>query len=142
MKSLNEVQLLGNLTRDPELKHTQGGDTVCTFGIATNRVWKDPNGNKQEQVEFHNCVAWGRAGEVIAQYVKKGHPLLVQGRLKTRTWDDEQSGKKMYRTEIIVENFVMLSQRRDGDAPEPRQSGDLNDNDAPPPPSEQVGDIF
>ncbi|MHB0865552.1 MAG: single-stranded DNA-binding protein [Minisyncoccota bacterium] len=102
---LNKVLLYGNLTRDPELKALPSGGQVANFGMATNRVFKDKNGQKQEVTEFHNVVAFGRTAEVIAQYVKKGRPIYVEGRLQTRTWDDKESGKKNYRTEIIVDTF-------------------------------------
>ncbi|OGG49169.1 hypothetical protein A3G63_00900 [Candidatus Kaiserbacteria bacterium RIFCSPLOWO2_12_FULL_52_8] len=102
---LNKVFLYGNLTRDPELKALPSGGQVANFGLATNRTYKDKNGQKQETTEFHNVVAFGRTAEVIAQYVKKGRPLFVEGRLQTRSWDDKDTGKKNYRTEITVENF-------------------------------------
>ncbi|MBI4088621.1 single-stranded DNA-binding protein [Candidatus Kaiserbacteria bacterium] len=102
---LNKVFLYGNLTRDPELKALPSGSQVANFGIATNRTYKDKNGQKQEVTEFHNIVAFGRTAEVIAQYMKKGRPIFVEGRLQTRSWDDKESGKKNYRTEIIVDNF-------------------------------------
>jgi single-strand DNA-binding protein len=102
---LNKVFLYGNLTRDPELKALPGGSQVANFGLATNRTYKDKNGAKQESTEFHNIVAFGRTAEVIAQYVKKGRPIFIEGRIATRSWDDKESGKKNYRTEIIVENF-------------------------------------
>ncbi len=102
---LNKVFLYGNLTRDPELKALPSGSQVANFGLATNRTYKDKNGQKQEATEFHNLVAFGRTAEVIAQYCKKGRPIFVEGRITTRSWDDKESGKKNYRTEIIVENF-------------------------------------
>ncbi len=102
---LNKVFLYGNLTRDPELKALPSGSQVANFGLATNRTYKDKNGQKQEAVEFHNIVAFGRTAEVIAQYMKKGRPLFIEGRIQTRSWDDKEGGKKNYRTEIIVENF-------------------------------------
>ncbi|MFA6502980.1 MAG: single-stranded DNA-binding protein [Candidatus Paceibacterota bacterium] len=102
---LNKVLLYGNLTRDPELKALPGGSQVANFGMATNRTFKDKSGAKQETTEFHNVVAFGRTAEVIAQYCKKGRPIYVEGRLQTRTWDDKESGKKNYRTEIIVDTF-------------------------------------
>jgi len=100
---INQVTLIGNLTRDPEIKALPSGDKVASFGLATNRTWKNKEGQKQEEVEFHNCVVFGRSAETIAQYIKKGSQLLVEGRLKTSTWDDKTSGKKVYKTEIIVE---------------------------------------
>lgn len=102
---INKVFLYGNLTRDPELKAIPSGQQVANFSLATNRTYKDKNGQKQETTEFHNIVAFGRTAEVIAQYVKKGRPLFVEGRITTRSWDDKETGKKNYRTEIIVENF-------------------------------------
>ena len=102
---LNKAFLYGNLTRDPELKALPSGSQVANFGLATNRTYKDKNGQKQEATEFHNIVAFGRTAEVIAQYCKKGRPIFVEGRIQTRSWDDKESGKKNYRTEIIVENF-------------------------------------
>ncbi|MHB8914034.1 MAG: single-stranded DNA-binding protein, partial [Minisyncoccota bacterium] len=101
---LNKVFLYGNLTRDPELKALPGGSQVANFGLATNRVYKDKNGQKQEATEFHNVVAFARSAELIAQYMKKGQPLFVEGRLQTRTWDGAD-GKKNYRTEVIVDTF-------------------------------------
>lgn len=100
---LNKVQLYGNLTRDPEVRALPSGQNVVSFSIATNRVYKDRDGQKKEQVEYHNVVAFGRTADIIAQYMKKGRPLYVEGRLQTRSW--ESDGKKNYRTEIVVENF-------------------------------------
>ncbi|MCX6787447.1 MAG: single-stranded DNA-binding protein [Candidatus Kaiserbacteria bacterium] len=102
---LNKAFLYGNLTRDPELKALPSGQQLASFGLATNRTYKDKNGQKQEATEFHNIVAFGRPAEIIAQYMKKGRPLFVEGRIQTRSWDDKESGKKNYRTEIVVENF-------------------------------------
>ena len=101
---LNKTTIIGNLTRNPELKALPSGDKVATFSLATNRTWKDKQGNKQEEVEYHNCVVFGRQAETIAQYMVKGSQLLIEGRLKTSSWDDTTSGKKMYKTEIIVES--------------------------------------
>lgn len=102
---LNKAILYGNLTRDPELKALPSGQQVASFGIATNRTYKDKNGAKQEQTEFHNIVAFGRTAEVIGQYFKKGRPIYVEGRIQTRSWEGKEDGKKQYRTEIVVENF-------------------------------------
>ena len=102
---LNKVFLYGNLTRDPELKALPGGSQVVNFSLATDRVFKDKDGQKQESTEFHNVVAFGRTAEVIAQYCKKGRPLYIEGRLQTRSWDDKETGKKNYRTEIIADSF-------------------------------------
>ena len=99
---LNKVFLIGNLTRDPELKALPSGTKVASFGIATNRLFKDKEGKKQEQTEFHNIVAFARLGELCAQYLKKGQSVLVDGRIQTRSW--ETNGEKKYRTEIIADN--------------------------------------
>ncbi len=112
MKSVNKVILLGNVTRDPELKSTQGGQSVCTFGLATNRVWKDQSGERQSLPEFHNLVAWGGLAEFCAQNVHKGKPLYIEGYLKTRSWESDD-GKKNFRTEIVIENLVLIGPRDD-----------------------------
>ena len=99
---LNKVMLIGNLTRDPELKSLPSGMKVTNFSLATNRVWRDKDGSKKEATEFHNVVAFGRQAETIAQYMKKGSNIMVEGRLQTRSW--EADGKKNYRTEIIADS--------------------------------------
>lgn len=101
---INKVLLYGNLTKDPEVKALPSGIKVASFGLATNRTYKDKNGVKQEKTDFHNVVVFGKQAELIEQYMKKGNPLYVDGRIETRSWDG-QDGKKNYRTEIIVENF-------------------------------------
>lgn len=119
---LNKVQLYGNLTRDPEVKALPSGQQVANFAIATNRSYKDKNGVRQEQTEFHNVVAFGRTAEVIGQYLKKGRPIYVEGRIQTRSWEKE--GAKQYRTEVIVENFQFGADggRGEGGAPRPAQA--------------------
>jgi single-strand DNA-binding protein len=107
MKSVNKVILLGNVTRDPELKSTTNGQSVCTFGLATNRVWRDANGEKQSLPEYHNLVSWGGLAEFCEQSVRKGKPLYIEGYIKTRSWDSSE-GTKIFRTEIVVENLVLL----------------------------------
>jgi single-strand DNA-binding protein len=100
---INKVILFGNLTRDPELKALPSGMNVVNFGIATNRVFRDRDGKKQEQTEFHNIVVFGRQADTVAQYMKKGSSVFIEGRLQTRSWDDKTSGEKKYRTEVIAE---------------------------------------
>ena len=100
---LNKVILIGNLTRDPELKAIPSGTKVATFGLATNRTYKDKDGKKQDATEFHNVVVFARAAELVAQYLKKGSQAYVEGRLQTRSWD--QNGEKKYRTEIVAETI-------------------------------------
>jgi len=100
---LNKAIVIGNLTRDPELKSLPSGIKVCSFGMATNRVWKDKNGARQESADYHNIVVFGRQAENVAQYMKKGSSILVEGRMQTRSWDDKESGQKKYRTEIVAD---------------------------------------
>lgn len=100
---LNKAILIGNLTRDPELRSLPSGVKVCTFSLATNRVWKDKNGSRQESTDYHNVVVFGRQAETVAQYMKKGSSILVEGRMQTRSWDDKTSGEKKYRTEIVAD---------------------------------------
>ena len=102
---LNKAFLFGNLTRDPELKALPSGIKVANFSIATNRTYKDKDGNKKDTTEFHNVVAFAKQAELIAQYLKKGSGIFVEGRLQTRAWDDKATNSKKYRTEVIVENF-------------------------------------
>ncbi|MBY0328649.1 single-stranded DNA-binding protein [Patescibacteria group bacterium] len=101
---LNKVFLIGNLTRDPELKALPTGNKVASISMATNRVWKDQAGVRQENTEYHNVVAFGRQAETLAQYCKKGSSLYVEGRIQTRSWD-AQDGQKKYRTEIVLDTF-------------------------------------
>jgi len=100
---LNKVILIGNLTRDPELRSLPSGAKVCSFSIATNRVWKDKSGTRQESVDYHNVVVFGRQAETVAQYMKKGSSILVEGRMQTRSWEDKNTGEKKYRTEVVAD---------------------------------------
>lgn len=134
---LNKAMLIGNLTRDPELRSLPSGIKVCTFSVATNRVWKDKNGSRQESADYHNVVVFGRQAETVAQYMKKGNSILVEGRMQTRSWDDKNSGEKKYRTEIVADRVQfgprggtpngggMSSQ---GGAPAPKATGPQEDN--------------
>jgi single-strand DNA-binding protein len=108
--SLNRVQLIGNITRDPELRQIPGGSTVASFSVATNFSWTDASGQKQEKVEFHNVVAWKKLAEIIGQYLKKGSKVFIEGRIQTRDWEAED-GTKKYRTEIVAENMIMLDRK-------------------------------
>ncbi len=107
MNSLNKVQLIGNLTADPEIKQTPNGQFVANFSIATNRTWKDTSWTKQEQVEFHNVVLWWRLAEIAQQYIKKWKKVYIEWRLQTRNWED-QTWVKRYKTEVVWENLIML----------------------------------
>lgn len=107
MYSLNRAQIIGNLTRDPELRTTASGQSVVNFGVATNRQFKDASGAKQEQVEFHNVVAWGKLADICSQFLGKGRKVFIEGRLQTREWDG-QDGAKRKSTEIVAESMIML----------------------------------
>ncbi|OGI59822.1 hypothetical protein A2814_02375 [Candidatus Nomurabacteria bacterium RIFCSPHIGHO2_01_FULL_38_19] len=100
---LNKAIVVGNLTRDPELTAIPSGQKVCKFGVATNRVWKDKSGIRQESTTYHNIVVWGRQAETSAQYLKKGQQVMIEGRIDTRSWDDKTTGEKKYRTEIVAD---------------------------------------
>ena len=100
---LNKTFLFGNLTRDPEMRSLPNGTAVTSFSLATNRVYKDAQGQKQEQVEYHNIVVFGRQAETSAQYLKKGQGVMIEGRIQTRSWDDKTTGEKKYRTEIVAD---------------------------------------
>lgn len=102
---LNKAIIYGNLTRDPELKSMPSGSAVANFSVATNRTWKDKDGSKKEDVQFHNVVCFGRQAETVAQYLHKGSGIFIEGRIQTRSWDDQKSGEKKYRTEIVAENI-------------------------------------
>ena len=111
--SLNRVQLIGDVTRDPEIKQIPGGSSVASFGVATNFTWTDAQGNKQTKAEFHNIVAWRKLADICNQYLKKGTKAYIEGRLQTRSWQD-QNGVTKYRTEIIADNMIMLDRAGDG----------------------------
>ncbi|MFY9462408.1 MAG: single-stranded DNA-binding protein [Candidatus Sungiibacteriota bacterium] len=119
--NFNKAFVLGNVTRDPELRHTPAGQSVTTFGVATNRVWKSPSGEQKSQVEFHNIVAWGRLAEICSQYLKKGTLVFIEGRIQTRSWLDP-AGTKKFRTEIVAETMQMGPKREgrsEGASPSP-----------------------
>ncbi len=136
---VNKVILVGNLGRDPEVRSTTSGQQVATFSLATSRRWKDRDGNRQEQTEWHNIVCWGRQAEVAGQYLTKGKQIYVEGRLQTRSWDDKQSGEKKYKTEVVCDNFQMLGSR--GEATAGGSSGDSEFASAPQGPAEDDDDI-
>ncbi|HEY4594002.1 MAG TPA: single-stranded DNA-binding protein [Thermoanaerobaculia bacterium] len=108
---VNKVILIGNLGRDPEVRSTPSGQPVANFTLATSRRWRDKNGQKQEQTEWHTVVCWGKQAEIAGQYLTKGKQIYVEGRLQTRSWDDRNTGEKRYKTEVICETFQMLGQR-------------------------------
>ncbi len=106
-KSVNKVILIGNLGKDPELKHTSGGTAVANFTLATNERFKDKEGNWQDRTEWHTIVLWQRLAEIAAEYLKKGRSVYIEGRLQTRSWEDKQ-GQKRYTTEIVASDLVLL----------------------------------
>lgn len=110
-RSLNRAQLIGNLTRDPELRYTPNGTAVCSFGLATNRSWKTDAGEKHDEAEFHNIVAWNKLAELCSQFLVKGRKVFVEGRLATRTWTG-QDGAQRNRTEIIISDMILLDSNR------------------------------
>lgn len=105
---LNKAMIIGRLTKDPEVRTTPTGQTVATFSLATNYVWVDQGGQKQEKVEFHNIVAWRKLADIVSKYLKKGAKVYIEGRIQTRDWVGQQDNIKRYRTEIIAENMIML----------------------------------
>jgi single-strand DNA-binding protein len=114
VRSLNMVQLIGNLTRDPELRYTPQGTAVCTFGLATNREWTDQERQKQEEAEFHRIVAWHKLAELCSQLLFKGRKVYVEGRLQTRNWKGQDEQERQT-TEVVIDNMIILdSRRKDG----------------------------
>ncbi|KAB2924909.1 MAG: single-stranded DNA-binding protein [Bacteroidetes bacterium] len=105
-RSLNKVQLIGNLGKDPELKYTPSGVAVATFSVATSESWKDQEGNQQEKTEWHNVVAWRKLAEIVGEYLKKGKKVYIEGKLQTRSY--EKDGVKRYMTEIVADQMIML----------------------------------
>ena len=120
-RSLNRVQLIGNLTRDPELRYTPQGTAVCSFGIATNRSWTTDSGEKKEDAEFHKIVAWNKLAELCSQFLVKGRKVFVEGRLSTRSWN-AQDGTQKTTTEIIISDMILLDSRGARKAEESEES--------------------
>ena len=148
---LNKTFIYGNLTRDPEMRSMPNGNKVTSFSLATNRVYKDNNGNKKEDVEYHNVVVFGKQAETSAQYLRKGQGVLIEGRIQTRSWDDKTTGEKKYRTEIVADAVqfgpkqgTTTAPRASQDSQEPEESepsvdiggydgalGEIDPNDIP-----------
>lgn len=110
-RSLNRVQLIGNLTRDPELRYTPSGTAVCSFGVATNRSWTTDTGEKREDTEFHRIVSWNKLAEICSQFLVKGRKVYVEGRLSTKSWTG-QDGQQRTTTEIVIDDMILLDQKR------------------------------
>ncbi len=123
--------IIGNVTRDPEVRTTPTGQTVCSFGIATNQQWTDAQGVKQQRTEFHNVVAWGKLAEICGQYLGKGRKTYIEGRLQTREWE-APDGQKRNRTEIVAENMIMLDRKEPGAAPRPVGAAPVAPSAMPP----------
>ena len=119
MANLNKVMLIGNLTRDPELRHTPKGTAVAELGLAINRVWKDEQGQKQEETTFVDVTLWGRQAELAQQYLTKGNPVFIEGRLNLDTWDDKQTNQKRSRLGVVMESFQFLDSQRSGEGAAP-----------------------
>jgi single-strand DNA-binding protein len=146
MANLNKVLIIGNLTRDPEIKYTPKGTAVADIGLAVNRNWTDDSGEKKEETTFVDVTLWGRQAEVAEQYLKKGRPVFIEGRLQLDTWDDRQTGQKRSRLRVVAENLQLLGNRSDSGsspagtqppqarptAPAPRQPAPRRDFDAEP----------
>lgn len=126
---LNKAIVIGNLTRDPEMKALPSGIQVTSFSVATNRVWKDKNGTRQESADYHNIVVFGRQAETASQYLRKGASVLVEGRMQTRSWDGPD-GKKNYRTEIVADR-IQFGPRREGGSQAPADKSDNSQNSQP-----------
>lgn len=147
MRSVNKVILVGNVTRDPELRQTSSGQPIATFGIATNRDWITKDGQKHSLAEYHEVVAWSRLAELCGKFVKKSKLVYIEGYLKTRSWD-MPDGTKRFKTEIVITDLIMLDKRpRDGEMEDaiPMDSGVVGDEsgmDMPPPDSEEPPATF
>jgi single-strand DNA-binding protein len=116
-RGLNKVMIIGHLGRDPEMRYTPSGRPVTTFTVATTRTWNTSEGERREETEWFNVVAWGSLAEICNQYLRKGHQVYVEGRLQTRRWDDPE-GKKHFATELVAKEMIILSERREGFAPQ------------------------
>ena len=135
MPNLNKVMLMGNLTRDPEVKHTPKGTAVCQFGLAISRTYSN-NGEKKEEVTFVDVEAWGRTAEVIGEYCRKGKPLFVEGRLKLDQWDDKESGQKRSKLKVVADNIQLLGGKQEQQEPPQQPSRSI-----PKPPADPDLDV-
>jgi single-strand DNA-binding protein len=133
-RSLNKVTLIGNLTRDPEMRYTPQGTAVCTFGLATNRQWTTESGEKKEDAEFHNLVAWNKLAEICTQLLKKGRKIYAEGRLSTRSWQGTDGTQKQ-RTEIVITDMIILDKK--GDEP----VGEIDITDGQPAESQETPEV-
>ena len=134
-KDLNKVQLTGHLGADPEMRYTAQGSAVTTFRVASNRVWKDRDGNPHEDTEWFRIVAWDRLGEICNQYLTKGTRVYVEGRLQTRKWTD-QEGQERYMTEVVAQDMIILSSRNSERSVRADSDGSYNDEEPAPAPAQ------
>jgi len=142
MANLNKVLLLGNVTRDPEVRYTPKGSAVCDLGVAGNRAYTTDSGEKREEVTFVDVTLWGRTAEVASEYLKKGRPVFIEGRLQMDTWDDKQTGQKRSRLRVVAENMQLLGGRPPGGAAdttgESRQTAPPKSLAAPEPDEDEI----
>lgn len=138
--SLNRAQIIGNLTRDPEVRQTPSGKTVANFGVATNARWTDASGQPQEKVEYHNVVAWSKLGEICGQYLRRGSKVFVEGRLQTRDWEGDD-GVRRYRTEIVADSMIMLDRKGQGPSVSQGMTEEFGEAPAPIPVEREAGSI-
>lgn len=136
--SLNRAQIIGNLTRDPELRTTTSGQTVANFGVATSSVWTDAAGQRQEKTEFHSIVVWGKLADICGQYLAKGRKVFVEGRLQTREWES-QDGQKRRTTEIVADTMIMLDRAPEGSRPVGASGASATPATHPPASAAEVG---
>jgi single-strand DNA-binding protein len=136
MANLNRVLLIGNLTRDPEVRYTPKGTAVADIGIAVNRVYSGDDGERKEEVTFVDVTLWGRQAEVAQEYLKKGRQVFIEGRLQLDTWDDKQTGQKRSRLRVVAENMQMLGSRAENETGSPAAGAQRRT--APPPPQRQA----
>jgi len=134
MASFNKVILLGNLTRDPEVRYTPKGSAVCDLGIAVNRVYTTDSGEKREEVTYVDVVLWARLAEIAGEYLKKGRPVFIEGRLQMDTWDDKQTGQKRTKLRVVGESMQLLGGRPGGAGGGAETTGDNRQTSAPPKP--------
>lgn len=141
MRGFSKAIITGNITRDPELRSTPNGASVCSFSVAVNRTYRDANGENKEEVSFIDCSAWNKLGEMIAQYAKKGSGVLVSGRLSQRSWEDKNGGGKRSRTEIVVEDFNFTgASSRDGGSGNNNYGSSASNQEAPADVPEDIPD--
>ena len=136
-RGLNKVFLMGNLGKDPEVRHTAGGKAVVTFSLATAEQWKDQDGNKKERTEWHRIVAWGKLGEICGKYLAKGKQVYIEGRIQTREWEDSD-GNKRTTVEIVANDMIMLGGKQGGNTNTQQSFRPAQGQFDPPPPEDDI----